>query len=55
MPGTTSEMTTDSTAPNGAVKSVANGTGERAKTGIKVIVVGAGKPQSYSRSARMHS
>ena len=37
-------MTTDSPAPNGAVKNVANGSGERAKTGIKVVVVGAGKP-----------
>jgi hypothetical protein len=36
-------MTTDSSSPNGAVKNVADGTGERAKTGIKVIVVGAGK------------
>ncbi|KAJ9129790.1 FAD/NAD(P)-binding domain-containing protein [Coniochaeta hoffmannii] len=35
-------MTTDSTAPNGAVKNEVNGMGERAKTGIKVIVVGAG-------------
>jgi len=40
-------MTTDSTAPNGAVKNEVNGMGERAKTGIKVIVVGAGKPQFH--------
>lgn len=46
-------MTTDSTAPNGAEKNATNGTGERPKTGIKVIVVGAGKSYSSHAHSRM--
>lgn len=37
------KMTTDGTVPNGAASNAADDTAAKPKTGIKVIVVGAGK------------